>query len=129
MKSNNSSCPLPYPHGNSTLFMELQSVPFGDDATGVGPWLDELLPPTAQLLLRSVELQIDELDEEELRHVLMATWRGWLVEREVVRQHLEAMDIQLEVAYPEGFLPFDVLLNDGLIDTAECEEEESDADR
>lgn len=96
--------------------MELQSVPFGDDAVGVGPWLDELLPATAQLLLRSVELQLEDLDEEQLRHVLMATWRGWLVEREVVRQHLEVMDIHLEVAYPEGFLPYEVLLSDGLIE-------------
>ena len=102
--------------------MELQSVPFGDDAVGVGPWLDELLPATAQLLLRSVELQLEDLDEEQLRHVLMATWRGWLVEREVVRQHLEVMDIHLEVAYPEGFLPHEVLLSDGLIDEDDEEE-------
>ena len=109
--------------------MELQSRPFGDDATGVGPWLDELLPATAQLLLRSAELQAQELEEDELRHVLLATWRGWLVEREVVRQHLEAIGVELEVAYPEGFLPFDVLLSDGLIEMEDEDEEESDADR
>lgn len=102
--------------------MELQSVPFGDDATGIGPWLDPLLPATAQMLLRSVEIQAEDLEEEELRHVLLATWGGWMVEREVVRQHLAAMEIELEVAYPEGFLPHDILRSDGLIDEDEEEE-------
>jgi hypothetical protein len=100
--------------------------------------MDELLPPTAQLLLRSAALQADHLDEHELRHVLLAAWRGWLVEREVVRQHLSALGVDLQVAYPEGFLPFEVLLSDGLIDDEEdadggdvdkrCSGEVSDAD-
>ncbi len=75
----------------------------------VGPWVDEQLPVTAQLMLRRVKLEAEQLDAAALRTVLMATWRGWLVERQVVQGAISELGIQLEVELPSGFSPLEVL--------------------
>lgn len=80
-----------------------------EGTTCVGPWIDEMLPVRSQLQLRQVAIQAGEMNARELRECLMATWRGWLMEREVVRGAMLEVQVDLQVEFPEGFLPREIL--------------------
>jgi len=75
----------------------------------VGPWVDQSLTPTAQLMLRQVELEAEGLTADQLRLCLLATWRGWMVERQVVIGAMAELAIDLQVEFPTGFAPLDIL--------------------
>lgn len=85
----------------------------------VGPWVDEQLGPCSQLLLARVALELEELEAPELRAYAMAVWRGWLTERQVVRETLLEMGVDLSVELPEGFSPLEVRW---------CEEDEEESE-
>lgn len=80
-----------------------------DGVLGVGPWVDEHLGPASQLLLQLVQRQAEGLSAEELHICLIATWRGWLAERQVVREIMQSLDVDLEVSLPVGLQPRAVL--------------------
>jgi len=84
-----------------------------DQTQAVGPWVDSQLPVTAQLMLRRVALEAQDLTADQLRCCLMATWRGWMCERHVVQEALLELEVDLQVEFPSGFSPLDVLDEEG----------------
>jgi hypothetical protein len=73
---------------------------------------DRRLPLEAQLRLRQIELQAEQLDIEQLRECLIAAWGGWLLERHQVRRSLEYAGIDLAIK-ATGYTPFEVCQIDG----------------
>jgi hypothetical protein len=71
------------------------------------PTLDRRLPLEAQARLRQVELQLQQLDEAQLRECALAAWSGWLLERYRVKTSLECAGIDLMVR-STGYTPFEV---------------------
>lgn len=68
---------------------------------------DPRLPPSSHLKLRQVELEAESLSAEQLRRCLLAAWSGWLLERHLVNQVLEPMDIQIDTRL-RGYTPAEV---------------------
>jgi hypothetical protein len=68
---------------------------------------DRRLPLEAQLRLRQVELQLEKLNEDQLRQCALAAWDGWLSERHRVKSSLEFAGIDLQVR-ATGYTPFEI---------------------
>lgn len=60
-------------------------------------------------MLRRVELEAAQLDAAQLRLALQAAWHGWMAERQVVQHAMAGLGIDLEVNFPRGFSPLEVL--------------------
>jgi hypothetical protein len=61
-----------------------------------------------ELRLRQVQLESAELDEEQLRHCLIAAWHSMLLERQMIHDRvmeLTGLDIQVD---SQKIMPFDV---------------------
>ena len=70
------------------------------------------LPLEAQLRLRQIELQLDRLNENQLRQCVKAAWEGWMLERYRVKSTLDEAGISLTIR-ASGFTPFEVCRIDG----------------
>ena len=55
------------------------------------------LTPESEFRLRQIALEAEELDAEQLRKVLVRTWRLWLTERQNLREALAAEGIAVNV--------------------------------
>jgi len=73
---------------------------------------DRRLPLEAQLRLRQIELQVEQLNAEQLRDCVVAAWGGWLLERHQVRLALDSAGIDLLIK-ATGYTPFEVCRIDG----------------
>jgi hypothetical protein len=73
---------------------------------------DRRLPLEAQLRLRQIELQVEQLNAEQLRDCVVAAWGGWLLERHQVRCALDSAGIDLLIK-ATGYTPFEVCRIDG----------------
>lgn len=73
---------------------------------------EKALPLEAQLRLRQIELQLDKLNETQLRQCAKAAWEGWMLERYRVKGALINAGIDLTVR-AKGFTPYEVCRIDG----------------
>ena len=73
---------------------------------------DRRLPLEAQLRLRQIELQVEQLNAEQLRDCVVAAWGGWLLERHQVRLALDSAGIDLLIK-ATGYTPFEICRIDG----------------
>jgi hypothetical protein len=74
--------------------------------------VENRFPLEAQLRLRQVELQAEQLNAEQLRDCVVAAWGGWLLERHRVSRALECAGIDLQIK-ASGYTPFEVCGIDG----------------
>ena len=65
---------------------------------------DNRIPLEAQLKLRVVEMQSEQLDAEQLRECLLAAWSGWLLERHLINRVLDSCEISVDLKV-KGYTP------------------------
>lgn len=68
---------------------------------------DRRLPLEAQLRLRQIELQVEQLDAEQLRDCVVGAWAGWLLERHQVQRALEGVGVEMMIR-ATGYTPFEI---------------------
>ena len=65
---------------------------------------DNRLSLEGQFKLQQIALEARDLDAEQLRHCLLAAWSGWMLERQMVNNALEAIEVTIDTRV-HGYTP------------------------
>ena len=57
-----------------------------------------------QFKLQQIAMESRDLSADELRHCLLAAWGGWMLERQMINNALEAIEVSIDTRV-HGYTP------------------------